>query len=74
MYIVRKPHNTGIKLYCLADAGTRYNVHVYLYTGRRGVLRRHGCGAGNLNARQLLAMWSKQMPAYTVLVGDSFYG
>ena len=21
MYIVRKPHNTGIKLYCLADAG-----------------------------------------------------
>ena len=22
MYIVQKPHNTGIKLYCLADAGT----------------------------------------------------
>ena len=74
MYIVRKPHNTGIKLYCLADAGTGYIVDVYLYTGRRGVLRRHGCGAGNLNARQLMAMWSKQLPAYTVLVGDSFLG
>ena len=63
MYIVRKPHNTGIKLYCLADAGTGYIVDVYLYTGRRGVLRRHGCGAGNLSARQLMAMWSKQLPA-----------
>ena len=74
MYIVRKPHNTGIKLHCLADAGTGYIVDVYLYTGRRGVLRRHGCGAGNLNARQLMAMWSKQLPVYTVLVGDSFFG
>ena len=74
MYIVRKPHNTGIKLYCLADAGTGYIVDVYLYTGCRGVLCRHGCGAGNLNARQLMAMRSKQLPAYTVLVGDSFFG
>ena len=40
--------------------GTGYIVDVYLYTGRRGVLRRHGCGAGNLNARQLMAMWSKR--------------
>ena len=35
MYIVRKQHNTGIKLYCLADAGTEYIVDVHLYTGRR---------------------------------------
>ena len=74
MYIMRKPHNTGIQLYCLADAGTGYIADVYLHTGRRGVLRRHGCGAGNLNAQQLMAMWSKQLPAYTVLVGDSFFG
>ena len=74
MYIVRKPHNTGVKLCCLADAGMGYIVDVYLYTGRRGVLRRHGCGAGNLNARQLMAMWSTQLPDYTVLVGDSFFG
>ena len=74
MYIVRKPHNTGIKVYCLVDAGTGCSVDVYLYTGRHGVLRRHGCGAGNLNARQLMAMWSKQLQAYTVLVGDSFFG
>ena len=74
MYIVRKPQNTGIKLYCLAHAGTGNIVDVYLYTGGRGVLRRHGCGAGNLNARQLMAMWSKQLLAYTVLVGDCFFG
>ena len=30
MFIVRKLHNTGIKLYCLADAGTGYIVVVYL--------------------------------------------
>ena len=74
MNIVRKPHNTGIKLYCLADTGTGYIVDLYLYTGRRGLLRRQGCGAGNLNARQLMAMWSKQLPPYMVLVGDSFFG
>ena len=74
MYIVRKPHNTGIKLYRLANAGTGYIVDVYFYTGRRGVLRRHGCCAGHLNARQLMAMWSTQLSAYTVLVGDSFFG
>ena len=32
MYIVRKPHNTGIKLYSLADAGTGYIVDVYTST------------------------------------------
>ena len=74
MYIVRKPHNTGIKRYCLADAGAGYIMDVYLYTGRRGVLRQHGCGAGNVNARQLMVMWSKQLPAYMVLVVDSFFG
>ena len=30
MYIVRKLHNTGIRLYCLADATSRYIVDVYL--------------------------------------------
>ena len=74
MYIVPKPHNTGIKLYCLADAGTGYIVVVYLYTGHRGVPRRHGCGADNLNARQLMAMRSTQLLAYTVLVGGLFFG
>ena len=50
MYIVRKPHNTGIKLYCLVDASTGYILDVDLWTGRRGVLRRQDCGASNLNA------------------------
>ena len=49
MCIVRKLHNTSIKLYCLVDAGTGYIVDVYFYTGRHGVLLRHGGGAGNLN-------------------------
>ena len=72
--MVRKPHNTGIKFQCLVDASTGYIMDVYLYTGRRGVLRLHGCGAGNLNARRLMCMWSTQLPAHMVLVGESFFG
>ena len=68
------PHNTGIKLYCLADAMSGYIVDVYFYTGCRGVLCRHVCGAGSLNARQLMCMWATQLPSHTVLVGDSFFG
>ena len=36
VFIARKPHSTGIKLYCLADATSGYVVDMYLYTGRRG--------------------------------------
>ena len=36
MFITRKPHPTGIKLYCLADATWGYVVDMYLYTGVRG--------------------------------------
>ena len=36
MFIARKPHSTGIKLYCLADATSGYVVDMYLYTGRTG--------------------------------------
>ena len=32
MYILRKQHNTGIKLYYLVDASTGYIMDVHLYT------------------------------------------
>ena len=31
MFVTRKPHSTGIKLCCLADATSAYVVDMYLY-------------------------------------------
>ena len=74
MFIVRKPPSTGIKLYCLADATSGYVVDMYLYTGRRGHLRRFGNSAGNFNAQQIITMWAGLLPSGTILCADSFFG
>ena len=74
MFIARKPHSTGIKLYCLADATSGYVVDMYLYTGRRGDLRRCGNSAGNYNAQQIMTMWAGLLPSGTILCADSFFG
>ena len=42
MFIARKLHSTGTKLYCLRDASSGYLVDMYLYTGSRRYLRRFG--------------------------------
>ena len=70
----RKPHSTGIKLYCLADATSGYVVDMYLYTGRRGHLGRFGNSAGNYNAQQIMTMWAGLLPSGTILCADSFFG
>ena len=74
MFIARKPHSTGIKLYCLADATSGYVVDMYLYTGRRGHLRRFGNSAGNYNAQHIMTMWAGLLPSGTILCADSFFG
>ena len=74
MFIARKPHSTGIKLYCLADATSGYVVEMYLYTGRRGHLRPFGNNAGNFNAQQIMTMWAGLLPSGTILCADSFFG
>ena len=70
----RKPHSTGIKLYCLADATSGYVVDMYLYTGRCGHLRRFGNSAGNYTAQQIMTMWAGLLPSGTILCADSFFG
>ena len=67
MFIARKPHSTGIKLYCLADASSGYVVDTYLYTGRRGHLRRFGNRAGNFNGEQIITMWASLLFSGTIL-------
>ena len=74
IFIARKPHSTGIKLYCLADATSGYVVDMYLYTGRRGHLRWFGNSSGNFNARQIMTMWARLLPSGTILCADSFFG
>ena len=73
-YIARKPHPTGIKLYCLADATWGYVVDMYLYTGVRGRLRRYGTAAGNFDAKNIMKLWASLLPEGTVLCADSFFG
>ena len=74
VFIARKPQSTGIKLYCLADATSGYVVDMYLYTGRRGHLRRFGNSAGNFNAQHIMTMWACLLPSGTVFCADSFSG
>ena len=74
MFIARKPHSTSIKLYCLADATSGYVADMYLYTGRRGHLRRFGNSAGNFNAQQIMAMWAGLLPSGTILCAEFFFG
>ena len=74
MFIAHKPHSTGIKLYRLADATSGYMVHMYLYTGRHGHLRRFGNSAGNFNAQQIMTMWAGLLPTRTILCAESFFG
>ena len=73
-YIARKPHSTGIKLYVLCDNTYGYVFDVYLYTGRRGRIRRTGTCAGNLDAKGIMRWWALQVPRETVLVVELFFG
>ena len=74
MFIARKPHSTGIKLYCLADATSGYVVDMYLYMDRRGHLRRFGNSAGNYNAEQIMTMWAGLLPSGTIVCADFLFG
>ena len=74
MFIARKPHPAGIKLYCLADTTWGYVVDMYLYTGVRGRLRRYGTAAGNFDAKNIMNLWASLLPEGTVLCADSFFG
>ena len=56
MFITRKPHSTGIRLCCLADATSGYVVDIYLYTGRRGHVRRCGSTKADFTAEQVFSL------------------
>ena len=64
IFIARKPHPTGIKLYCLAD----------FYTGVRGSPLRYGTAAGNFDAKNIMKFWASLLPEGTVLCADFFFG
>ena len=74
MFIACKPHSTGMKLHCLADATSGYVVDMYLYTGRRGHLRRFGNTVRNFNAQHIMTMPAGLLPSGTILCADSFFG
>ena len=74
MFIARKPHPTGKKLSCLADATWGYVVDMYLYIGAWGTLRSYGTAAGNFDAKNIIKLWASLLPERAVLCADSFFG
>ena len=51
----------------------KYVVDMYLFTGRRGHVRRFGNTAGNFAAQQIMTMWGDILPTGTILCADSFF-
>ena len=75
MFIPRKPHATGVKLYVLADSTAPYVVDMYMYQGKchiRGA-RKYAC-VGRYTSREVVNYWGEQVPKNTTLVCDSFFG
>ena len=73
-HVPRKPHNTGLKLYCLADSLHAYTVDVYLYCGKRGMMRRSSSHSGRLSSSGVMYRWADKLPSGTALIADSFFG
>ena len=73
-YIARKPHSTGIKLYVLAENGGGYVFDIYLYTGRRGKVRRFGSWCGKYDSKGIIRLWARMIPQSTVLCADNLFG
>ena len=73
-YIARKPHSTGIKIYVFVDNAGGYVFSVYLYTWRRGKVRRFGSCCGKYDAKGIVRLWAKMAPHSTVSCADSFFG
>ena len=73
-FVPRKPHNTGLKLYCLADCVHAYTVDVYLYTGKRGIVRPATPAVGRFNPAAIVQRWGDLLPEGCALVCDSYFG
>jgi hypothetical protein len=72
-HIPRKPKPTGIKLFALADAVTRYVFDLYLYSGKLE-LDIESDFAGNMGTGSIVYRWHSRVPAGTMIVGDSAFG
>ena len=54
--------------------GGGYVFDVYLYTGRRGKVRRFGSCCGKYDAKGIMRLWARMIPQSTILCADSFFG
>ena len=72
MFIPRKPHSTGIKLFVLTDSVHRFVTDIFLYAGRRvRIFQGRENVAGPRTARQMVHRW---VPSRTALVCGSYFG
>ena len=73
-FIPRKPHSTGLKLYNICDSGWAYTYDMYLYTGKRGSLRRRSTVSGSLNPGGIILRAANLLPSSTLIVADTYFG
>ena len=74
-FVPRKPHSTGLKLYCMSDAVRPCIMDMYLFEGRRGVVRNatNDC-VGKNTPTQMVQHWQSLAPSESILVCDSYFG
>jgi hypothetical protein len=72
-FIARKPHNTGIKLFCLCDTVAKFVFDVYLYSGRLN-LRNESNWAGKLSNTKHMKRWDEMLPPGVCIMADSAFG
>jgi hypothetical protein len=73
-YIARKPHTTGIKLYCLCDPDTGFVFDAYLYSGRLTLDDGPTNWAGKASNTEQVWRWHRMLPENVILFGDSAFG
>ena len=74
-FVPRKTHSTGLKLYCMSDAVRPFIMDMYLFEGRRGVVRNatNDC-VGKNTPTQMVQNWQALAPSESILVCDSYFG
>jgi hypothetical protein len=73
-FIPRKPHPTGVKLYCLCDGDEAYCFWVYLYTNKQVMRGGRTSHAGCATPREMVFRWHNVLPPKSVVLADTYFG
>ena len=75
LFIARKPHSTGIKLFVVADLVHPFVTDIFLYAGKRvRIFRGRENVPGPGTGWKMVHKWVELLPPRTALVCDSYFG